>query len=82
MTITARLTKDGSFSSHGDFNERFPVISDGLVAYYPLDHDTSQNMQNIPSTAKVLAFRNSTDACPTYNWLLSLRLSEHTLRQY
>lgn len=68
MTIIARLKKDGSFSSHGDFNERLPVISDGLVAYYPLDNDTSQNMQNIPSTAKVLAFRSSTGSCPTYNW--------------
>lgn len=68
MTIAARLKKDGSFSSYGDFNERLPVISDGLIAYYPLDNDTSQNMQNIPQTAKVLAFRNNTDSCPIYTW--------------
>ncbi len=37
MGTAARLNKNGTFLLNDSLNERLPVITDGLVAHYPLD---------------------------------------------
>jgi hypothetical protein len=57
MTTVAKIKKDGSLHIKDDINERLPVVTNGLVAYYPLDSQaggvdvvsgniTIQNLEN------------------------------------
>ena len=65
--IAGELTKDGDLRISGDINTRLPVITDGLVAHYPMD----ETLNKIRSLAgiKVLGHYQSTHYW--YNWLIS-----------
>ena len=75
MARVAKLTHDGSLSLKGTLNERLPVITNGLVAHYPLDGpggaidviNGAGTVQNAESGANILDAL-STDWRDPANW--------------
>lgn len=62
MAVKARLYKTGELYSDAPINERLPPITEGLLAYYPLDNAKNIAGYRSISSCKVLAARNSTNA--------------------
>ena len=40
--IAARLTNDGELKLAGNINTRLPLVTNGLVAHYPMDSTTGK----------------------------------------
>lgn len=71
MATIARIKKDGTFLAKDFIHERTPVVSSGLVLYYPFDGTTDKSLDSIPSTTKVLGYYANVGAKPWYDWFAS-----------
>lgn len=84
MTTIARIKKDGSLLLKNEINERLPVITDGLVAYYPLDSQAggvdviggNGTVQNLESGVNILDAMKDGGWRNPANWSISATWDE------